>query len=313
MIRPSKYAKVVFDLTGLTDDQNAWFETQVYTIEQNPVGLKLLEYLSVDLVERQKQRMALYAKYLDEEDLEKAGDISKIQVVIADKKSEIGRRFKLYQLLTENEKKKFVNNWSKSDMIYITIERTLLEISEFESNCLGGRASFADELYKCGSFKISPHVVFAHELIHASHIAQNEEQFLLDLSELNLNRIWKVYHNEDISKRRLDNMWMNTEEMRTVIGLEDGRLTKDQSLETVTRDQISEYAFRLGEPIKLPARYAYQRKDDFFFERSYIIESIFDMKVIPAADDFIFDVIKASQSDLNTPETKKILEKLLVK
>jgi hypothetical protein len=160
--------------------------------------------------------------------------------------------------------------------------------------------------YEIGSMLYPFYFVLGHELIHALHFLEDAGQYHDALDGFRKIKVWKLYHNEP-NPMRMEYMWNNFEEQRTVIGL-----PRDDIMEG-----LSEITLLLAQ--KRVPRYAYHPSDNHFYEKDDVIHQIFRYHeayladLIPGIDSsliresWFFDENKAITSNL-TPAYLRMID-----
>lgn len=144
--------------------------------------------------------------------------------------------------------------------------------------------------FRCGSGQVPRFLVIAHELLHYLHFLENPIQYKLDRTNTD-----KSYH-PSIKNLNRDVRWRISEEERTLIGRFD------------FPDDISEFSLRFKE--ELPIRYAYQGKDQHFYEKCDDLKDILPAKYTPKyKDSFLFDEEKAENIFLSPEAKTKLFKK----
>lgn len=144
--------------------------------------------------------------------------------------------------------------------------------------------------FRCGSGQVPRFLVIAHELLHYLHFLENPIQYKLDRTNTD-----KSYHH-DIEHLDRDFRWRISEEERTLIG------------RAGFPGDISELSLRVKET--LPIRYAYQGREQHFYEKTCDLKNILPEKyLIESKCDFFFDEEKAKNKFLSTKEKTKLFEK----
>jgi hypothetical protein len=148
-----------------------------------------------------------------------------------------------------------------------------------------------DEFIPIGESTVPFHIVLGHELLHVKHYLEDKKQYDIDSARMK-NYYWPIYDMD----YRLENLWHDQEEQRTVIG----RMDSPETCELILRMQD-----------KIAPRYAYQDSKDHFYEDKSIIGQILSVYKPNNSNDltrdsWAFNKEIASKSRLNSEIYKKM-------